>query len=507
MNQALIHRAQGRPVPAQPGPADGEAARIDVASSQVPLVLDLDGTLLRGDLLFEGIAGLIRSNPLNLFKIAAWALRGRAVLKQKVAQASPVDYASLPVNEALAAYAAGQKEAGRQIVIATAADEAAARRFAVRFPFVDTIIASDGATNLKGETKAALLQWRFPQGFDYAGDSAADLAVWKTCRKMILVEPSARVARAAAGFGAPELMIEKPARWKVLAKGLRLHQWAKNALIFAPLLLSGMALDAGAWLAAGAAFLGLGLAASATYLVNDLVDLPHDRQHRSKSRRPLASGHLGLPLACGAAIAGLAGGLAVSALAGWAAAAFVALYVAVTLSYSFGLKRAPFVDALTLAILFTMRLVIGGVAVGAVASVWLLTFSMFLFTSLSLAKRHVEISHARRTRGTQAISGRGYRSDDEPIVAAFGIAAAVASVLIFVLYLVNEAFRHSAFTFAPLLWAFPCVLFLWLGRIWLLCGRHEMDDDPVAFSIRDRISIGAGAATLTIFALAMALPG
>ena len=507
MNQILIHRTQDRPIPAQQELTGVETAQIGVASKQVPLVLDLDGTLLRGDLLFEGIAGLVRANPLNLFKIGAWALRGRAFLKQRVAEASPLDYASLPVNEALAAYAAGQKEAGRQIVIATAADENAARRFAVRFAFVDTIIASDGATNLKGETKASLLQWRFPQGFDYAGDSAADLPVWKACRKMILVEPSRRVAAAAAALGAPELLIEKPSRWKVLAKGLRLHQWAKNALVFAPLLLSGMALEAGAWLAAGAAFIGLGLAASATYLINDLVDLPHDRQHRSKSRRPLAAGHLGLPLACGAAAAGLAGGLAVSALAGWATASAVAVYVAVTLSYSFALKRAPFVDALTLASLFTLRLVIGGIAVSAVASVWLLTFSMFLFTSLSLAKRHVEIAHARRTRGVQTISGRGYRSDDEPVVAGFGIAAAVASVLIFVLYLVNEAFKHSAFTFAPLLWAFPCVLFLWLGRIWLLCGRHEMDDDPVAFSIRDRISIFAGAATLAIFALAMALPG
>lgn len=502
MNQILLRDAGVRPGMAQSQPLP---ARIETSARQIPLVLDLDGTLLRSDLLFEGIADLTRRNPLNLLRIAGWAMRGRAYLKQKVAAESRIDYATLPVNEALAAYAAGQKEAGRQIVIATAADESAARQFAVRFPFVGAVIASDGATNLKGAAKAAMLQWRYPQGFDYAGDSAADPPVWKACRKIILVEPSASTAAAARAIGAPELAIERPSRWRMFAKAIRIHQWAKNTLVFAPLLLAGMAQQPGAWLTALAAFAGLSLEASATYLINDLIDLPHDRKHRSKSRRPLAAGHIGLPAASALAAGGLVSGLALGALAGWAAASFIALYAGLTLAYSFSLKRAPFIDVLTLAGLFTLRLVIGTAAVAAAPSIWLLTFSMFLFTSLSLAKRHVEISHAPRTADAQAIAGRGYRSDDEAVVAGFGIAAAVASVLIFVLYLVNEAFRHSAFTFAPLLWAFPPILFLWLGRIWLLCGRREMDDDPVAFSIRDRVSLMAGAVSLVIFAAAMGL--
>lgn len=485
--------------------AQTHSAKISLESQQVPLVLDLDGTLLRSDLLLEGIVDLCRRNPLNLGRIALWTFRGKAFLKQKVAETARIDYTNLPVNEPLAAYAVAQKAAGRRIVIATAADQQAARQFAIRFPFVDEIIGSDGATNFKGETKAAMLQWRYPQGFDYAGDSAADLPVWKACRKMILVEPGRRVAQQARAIKPVELLIEAPAPRRLLAGALRVHQWAKNALIFAPLLLAGLTTNWVAWTHALAAFAGLSLVASATYLINDLIDLPHDRAHRSKSRRALASGHMGLARGAGLALACLGAGLVLGAAAGAAAFGFICLYGALTLGYSLYLKRVPFLDTLTLAGLFTLRLEIGTAAVGAHTSIWLLTFSMFLFTSLSLAKRHVEITHLRRARGRAMISGRGYRGDDEPIVAAFGVAAAIASILIFVLYLVNEAFHKSAFTFAPLLWVFPPILFLWLARIWLLCARREMDEDPVAFSMRDRLSLFAGLTTFLVFASAMGL--
>lgn len=468
------------------------------ASQAIPLVLDLDRTLLRSDLLFESMAALIREQPFSLFRLAIWSCKGRAHLKRRVAGAVQVDPANLPINEDVAAFAVRRKTEGQRIVVATAADEEAARRLMVRFPFVDEVIGSDGVRNLKGEAKARLLHMRYPQGFDYAGDSASDLHVWRACQGMILVEPSASVAREAERIKAPEAHFPRPAGWKVWLKAMRVHQWAKNALIAAPLLLSGLAGDAQAWAAAGLAFIGLSLTASATYIVNDLIDLPSDRKHRTKAGRPLASGRLSLPGALGLATGLLAAGLAVSAVAGTPILLCVLFYVAVTLVYSASLKRIPFLDTTTLAGLFTLRLVIGMVATAAPPSTWLLAFSMFLFLSLSLAKRFVEIAAARGKAGL--LPGRGYRREDEAIIAAFGVAAAVASIVLFVLYLSNEAAVASTFEIASVLWIFPALLFLWLSRIWILSARGEMDDDPVAFSLKDRVSIAIGIASCAVFA-------
>ena len=373
----------------------------------------------------------------------------------------------------------------------------------VRFPFVDEVIGSDGTRNLKGPAKARLLQMRYPQGFDYAGDSASDLHVWRASRDMILVEPRPAVAREAERIKPAEAHFKRPSTWRLWAKALRVHQWAKNALVFAPLVLAGMIGDIAAWGAAALAFAGLSLTASATYVVNDLIDLPNDRKHRSKSKRPLASGRLAITHGAALAVASLAAGLALSAAAGLPVLGCVLLYMVATLSYSASLKRVPFLDTTMLAGLFTLRLIIGMVAVAAAPSTWLLAFSMFLFLSLSLAKRHVELASARAADRKTLIAGRGYRLEDEPVVAAFGVAAAIASIVLFVLYLSNETAVASTFAMTSLLWAFPVMLFLWLSRIWLLCARKEMDDDPVAFSLKDRTSIAIGLASCLLFASAL----
>jgi 4-hydroxybenzoate polyprenyltransferase/phosphoserine phosphatase len=467
-----------------------------------PLVLDLDGTLLRTDLLVEGILALLRRNILMLIPLALWCLRGRAFLKRKVAERAALDVALLPANAELVAYAIAEKERGREIVLATAADELMARRIAQRFDFIDRVIASDGRINLKGEAKAARLRELFPHGFHYAGDSHADLPVWKAADQMILVEPASDVTRAAKLLGRPVIEFKATSIAKALLKGLRLHQWAKNALIFLPLVLGGKAGDAAAWWAAGGAFLALGLVASASYLLNDLWDLPHDRAHWSKCNRPLASGRLPISIGILATIAGLALGLAIGGAIG--AGVLIALlgYLAVTLTYSMSIKRVPVLDAVTLGVLFTLRIAIGVMAVKVAWSPWLLTFSMFLFTSLSFAKRHVEMRGALRSGKDGKLAGRGYESTDEPIIMALGIAAGIASVVIFILYLNNEAFRNAALAAPLFLWGFPPVLTLWIGRIWILAGREELNDDPVAFAVKDRVSLYLGGVAGFAFLLA-----
>jgi 4-hydroxybenzoate polyprenyltransferase len=315
------------------------------------------------------------------------------------------------------------------------------------------------------------------------------------------------VLRAARRLGKPVEEFPAASRPRALFKALRPHQWAKNALVFLPLVLGGRAGEAQAWGSAFMAFLALGLVASASYLLNDLLDLSHDRAHWSKRERPLASGRLSIATGLVALVVGFIGGLAVAACAGTAVLTGVLAYLTLTLTYSAWLKRVPMLDALTLGSLFTLRIAVGVAAVAVAWSPWLLTFSMFLFTSLSFAKRHTELRGAARRGQAGTIAGRGYQPADEAVVLAFGVAAGLSSVVIFILYLANEAFHHAALAEPLALWSFPLILVLFMGRVWLLAGRDALLDDPVAFAIKDRASLAlAGVAGLAFAAAAFGLP-
>lgn len=292
-----------------------------------------------------------------------------------------------------------------------------------------------------------------------------------------------------------------------LIKCLRPHQWTKNALVFVPFVLGSRPSDGKVFVAVIAAFVALCLMASAAYVINDIVDVNHDRLHWSKRNRPIASGTISLFLAWT-----IAWGLALSATLLsqrftplWASAGLVTYFI-MSIAYSLFLKRFALIDVLVLAGLFSLRLWIGIAASAVPLSPWLLTFSMFLFLSLSLAKRHTEL---RRAAGCGTVlNGRGYRDEDRPILLALGIAALVASVLIFVLYLTQEAFRATRLASPILLWGFPPIVFLLGGRIWLLSERGELDDDPVAFAVKDGASLCLMAATGLLVAIAwIGLPG
>lgn len=476
------------PVPIRPLP--GEATR--------PLVFDLDGALLRTDTLFEGVVAALRLNPLMIFTLFLWLLQGRAVLKARLAAYAPLEAANLPVDQRLVALGEAAAAAGRPVVLATAADISIAQSVARRFPFITRVMASDGSVNLKGSAKAAALKAAYPDGFDYAGDSAADLAVFAVAENIVLVRASASVIARASALGKPMQIIEATAPGlKVWARALRIKQWAKNALIFAPIPLAGALLNPHAWRAGVLAFLGLGLVASATYLVNDLVDLPNDRQHWSKRERPLASGALPILHALIAAPILLLLGFVVLGTVSVSVVAVGMLYVVATLAYSLGLKKVPVVDVAMLASLFTLRLFLGVVAVGVVLSPWLFVFSMALFLSLSTAKRHTELTRAR-AQGKE-MQGRGYQAADEPLLLAMGLAAVATSVLILILYLMAEGFRAGQYQAPGFLWAAPAIIFLWQMRIWLLSQRGLLDDDPVAFAMRDHTSLQLGAALVIAF--------
>jgi len=286
-----------------------------------------------------------------------------------------------------------------------------------------------------------------------------------------------------------------------LIESLRLHQWAKNLLIFVPLVLAGKSDSVEAWTSCLLGFVALGILASSTYIANDLWDLKFDRLHWSKRERPLARGDLPVPLARIVVPLGVLLSLAIAIGIDRGAIWTLLVYAVLTLAYSLRLKRVPIFDVFLLAVLFTLRLVYGIQLAVVTPSPWLLVFSMFIFTSLSLAKRQTEVGR-NGALGREHVNGRGYVAKDTPLLFGLGLATAAGAVLIMVLYLIHEAFGATFYRSPVVLWCLPAILFLWLGRLWLLVGRDEVDDDPLWFALRDNVSLAMGLAMAAAFLVA-----
>ena len=471
-----------------------------------PLVVDLDGTFIKTNSLDETFFDVLRRDPLAFWKVPINFAFGRARLKAFLAGKSSLEVNTWPVRGDFLEYLKQQFDLGRKIVLATAADKRIAEAIAAHYPFISEVIASDGILNLKGEVKAKRLHERFPEGFIYAGNSSSDIAVWRAAKGSILVDASKGVMKRVQSFKEPlAIFSSQRALMSVLRRSLRLHQWAKNALLFVPIVLGGKILDIDAWMVALLGFVSLSLAASATYVINDLWDLSSDRCHWSKRYRPLASGDLSIREGLFLAACGLGGGFAVAALIGYRAVTMQALYVAVTLTYSIALKRVPILDVFILASLFTLRLGFGIVLADVRVSPWLLVFSMFVFGSLSMAKRHTELLRLAERR-LESMSGRGYRTANSPLTLGLGLASMLGAILIMVLYLIEDAFPRGFYSDPAFLWAVPAILFLFLSRIWLTSQRGELRDDPVAFALKDKICLLLGALMAVSFSAALFSP-
>jgi len=478
-----------------------KAGDLAPATVQHPLVIDLDGTLLQTNGLFECLLVFLKANPLGVLLLPLWLWRGRAHLKRQLATRAPLITANLPLNEAIHTLALGERAKGREVWLATAADRSIAEAVAERCQCFSGVLATDGLINLKGRNKADALGSKFPGGFAYAGDSMADMAVWSRASEVIVVGGSPWTRQAALGLRKPTQIIASPSALKALVKCARPHQWAKNSLVFVPAILAGAISDPKALLATVISFAALCILASSTYLLNDLWDLEDDRRHWSKRHRPIASGALPIFNAMALAPIGVGVGLLLGLAVGPSVLTVLAAYLALTLGYTYGLKRVPVLDVTTLAGLFTLRLILGIVAAGVVASPWLLTFSMFLFASLCFAKRYVEVEGAA-SRGQSAIANRGYQVEDLPLLIALGLATGTGAIVIMVMYIIFDAFQHTFYGNAAWLWAFPIIMFLLVSRLWLMALRKQLDDDPVAFAVRDRPSLMLGVALMTAFVFA-----
>lgn len=479
-------------------------APVQIMTAKPPLAVDLDGTLFKGDVFLEAILRFIFANPiLNIPILAFWMIKGRAYAKAKLAEAAPADPTILPYDERVLDWLRAERRAGRTIVLATASDRRAAQAIADHLGIFDAVYASDGLVNLKSRKKAERLAQSFPQGFVYAGNESADLKVWSHAAGAVVVNASSGLAKAAGKTTAIEKSFPPEGNaLKALIKAIRPQQWAKNVLVFLPMLVGQGWFDAEAWRNAIIAFFALSCAASSVYLVNDASDIDADRRHHRKRRRPFASGALSPAIGLAFSIVLLAAGLALGALAG--VLPFVLLYLTASTLYTFWLKRMALVDVFLLATLYTIRIVLGGFATGYLASDWLMAFSSFFFLSLALAKRAVEVD-TLAAKGGSELSRRGYLARDGSILKMMGMTAGFASALVLALYLQDDVVA-SHYSEPFLLWLMPAAIVFWLCRVWLMADRGEMHDDPLIFAFRDRTSIVAGLIAAAGFVAAALAP-
>ncbi|MCB0354481.1 MAG: UbiA family prenyltransferase [Bdellovibrionales bacterium] len=473
-----------------------EEVGVGVEVHSRPLCVDLDGTLVATDLLYESVFSLIRKKP-AAFLMALLQLRsGRASFKEAVAGSVEFDPSLLPYNKEVIAFLREEHERGREIVLATASERAYADSVASHLGFFSQVVATENGENLKGQVKADKLVELFGKGgFDYIGDSGADEYVWREAAS------SYSVGSRAKKYESFVREFSQVQDLGVIPKAIRVHQWVKNLLLFVPIIMAHQIHEFSKCVSVLVAFLAFCLCSSSVYVLNDLFDLSADRKHPRKRFRPMAAGKLlpqtGILLSC----ACLCSSLVLSLFLPREFLGILAVYLVTTTAYSLFLKSLVVLDIVILAMLYSVRVLAGGAAADVVVSQWLLAFSMFLFMSLACVKRLSELLMMRAAGEVEA-KGRGYHLGDLQQVATLGASSGYMSVLVMALYVTSEDVR-ILYRYPELLWLICPVLLYWISRVWILAHRGDVHDDPIVFALHDRVSYFVGFLCLIIVLLAI----
>lgn len=470
--------------------------------TQRPLCVDLDGTLIRTDLLFESFLLLLRRNFLYLFVAPFWILSGKAALKHRIAQKVDLDAAAIPYNKDLLAWIIDQKRSGRRIVLATASHRDFAEKISSHLGCFDEVLASDEKLNLSGQAKRDALVARFgAQGFDYVGNSAKDLCIWADCGSRVVVHASRPTLARARKLGSIEQVFPKPkTRLKTWLRAARVHQWVKNVLVCVPLLTSHRFSDVAAIRNVIVLFFAFSTCASVIYIINDLLDLPSDRAHAKKSSRPFASGDLSILRGVGLGMVLAIVSLILALYLPQPAQFILAGYFALTLLYSAWIKRKLILDVMALATLYTIRIIAGGAATQIKISGWLITFSLFFFMSLAICKRSSELMNLAKSNKTRT-SGRFYEITDLEPLNICGISSGMLACLVILMYEgSNQA--QTLYATPQLLFLLCPLLFYWISRLWVLTFRGVLQEDPILFAVRDRVSYAVSIAMALVVGLA-----
>ena len=443
------------------------------------LVVDLDGTLVKTDLLLESLVALLKQSPRYVFYLPFWLVKGKAYFKEQIARRVSLDIDALPYREDVVEYLRAQHAQQRVIVLATGADIQSARQIADYLKLFDLVLASDGITNLSGVAKRNRLVSEFGEkGFDYVGNDRLDLVIWASARKAILVNPSPSVSsRVALVTHIDDVLTDRRRALTNYVRALRPEHWLKNLLVFVPLLAAHRFEEFALLSKALLAFVAFGCFASGGYLMNDLLDLSSDRRHPRKRHRPFAAGDLSLSYALRMIPALVGLGCLIGALVSPIFVAVGSLYFGLSAVYSLYAKKMVLLDVIVLAGLYTLRIIAGAASVAIWPSAWLLAFSGFLFFSLALVKRYSELAVTR-------IKARGYELGDLDLLSSMGISSGYVAVLVLALH-INGATAHTLYRRYGVLWSLCPLLLYWISHIWLSAHRGKMPDDPVVFAISD----------------------
>lgn len=479
---------------------------VDATSvEEPPLVIDLDGTLLRTDLLIETGLVFIHNQPYRFLAPLQWLKKGKATLKSELACATELDVSVLPYDKAVIDLIERERERGRRVILATASHRRLAEKVASYLALFNEVIATDGDRNLSAHAKRDMLVQTFGnRGFDYAGNSHDDLPVWSAARRAYVINATSTIERQARKISnVVGVLKSAPPALRDWIKALRLHQWLKNILIFVPLLAVHRYMEWPLVVGALLAFFSFSLCASSAYILNDLLDLCDDRHHPSKRSRPFASGRLSIQSGMVAFPTLL---LIAFTLAFWQMpltfTAGLALYYVLTLAYSLTLKRRMVVDVIMLAGLYTLRIIVGALALNIPLTFWLLAFSMFIFLSLAFVKRYAELFHEHSAGTTGKTRGRGYFPEDLQIIASLGAASGYMAVMVLALY-INDARTTQLYSRPEVIWLACPLMLTWISRVWMLAHRGVMNEDPIIFAVRDHVSVLIGALLALVFMAAL----
>jgi len=467
-----------------------------------PLYVDLDGTFIKSDTLFESLLVVSKRNPFIIFMCFIWIFKGKSFMKAKLAQLADIAMELMPLNTEFYDFLLDEKAKNRQIILATASNEKYAQNVCRNYDIFDSYMSSDASTNLKGAQKLYKIQEQSTR-FAYAGNSSEDFVIFAQAEESYLVNPTKKARKLSLKSKVSRVFDDERKSIKVWLKQLRVHQWLKNLLLFVPLLVTKGFTHIDTIMLSVLGFISFSCLASATYIINDLLDLQSDRSHQRKKFRPIAAGLISIVQAKAMALVLFAISLAIALSIEGAFVLVLATYLALTLFYSFKVKQYIILDVLTLAMLYTIRIIAGAAILNVPVSFWLLSFSMFIFSSLALVKRCSELKSLANENKTQA-KGREYETADFNVLMNFGTSLSMLAVLMFSFYINNNILTNQ-FQAPTILWLIIPALCYWLMRMWVKTSRGEMHDDPIIFSIKDKGSLMTVSFIVVITMLAQVL--
>ncbi len=477
------------------------------------LCVDLDGTLINTDMLWESLIYQIRRNPFVIFMIFFWLIRGKVYLKKKLAFKFDFEPNLLPRNENIVELIKSKKKQGYKVYLVSASYEYIVKKIYDTFSdelFDGYFATQEGRGNLSSNNKSLFLNNTFGnKKYEYVGNSFADIPVWNECDRAYIYAEKKCANKYVKILNNTNLEIIRPNDYSkkysinLILKQIRVHQWVKNVLIFCPAFAVHALLPFNKYIDLLMAFLSFCFLTSSVYVINDLLDLWSDRVHDKKKFRPLASGNLSIPKGLLIALICLSLSTLTALLLSLKFYLYVLIYFVVNLMYSVRLKNIVALDCVLLACMYTYRIFLGCAASKMDYSLWLFSFAVFLFLSLALIKRYIELYNLQR-KGKQTIVGRAYSVADISIVSSMYVSFGTLSVLVFAMYLSSEEVKNS---FSSIWYAYSSLLFIlyWMIYLFIKTARGEIDDDPVLFVLKDKVSLFLGFVFVLLFCLGAVL--